>query len=117
MSKRKIMFDPETPLLGLPVVRLSFLIIVGSATLLSVILVLDGDLKPQWDYHGFNHFLEVFRVPLAVIALLVPVIALYGANHRSEQTRKQIQVSQSQNNFANHFKHIEEFEKYLIESL
>ena len=40
-------------------------------------------------------------------------MALLAANHRSEQTKAQISSNAQQNLFANFYKHIEEFEKYI----
>lgn len=67
-------------------------------------------------YKGVNGFLEAYKVPLGILALLFPVIALVAASHRSEQTKKQIIISESQNNFANYYKHVEEFGKLIEKS-
>lgn len=69
---------------------------------------LDWDLSGE----GFNHFVQTFKVPLGLAALLIPGIALLASNHRSVQTRAQIIAAESQNNFSNYYKHLEEFEKY-----
>ncbi|MBO0154594.1 MULTISPECIES: hypothetical protein [Vibrio] len=46
--------------------------------------------------------------------MIIPIVALLAANHRSEQTKEQIRVTNQQNNFANYYKHIEEYEKYAM---
>ncbi|MDZ7660947.1 hypothetical protein [Thiohalophilus sp.] len=46
-------------------------------------------------------------------ALIIPIVALLAANHRSEQTKAQILSNNQQNIFSNYYKHIEEFEKYI----
>jgi hypothetical protein len=50
---------------------------------------------------------------LAIAALIIPIVALLAANHRSEQTKEQIRVTNAQNVFSNYYKHIDEFNKYL----
>ncbi|MEL4271417.1 hypothetical protein [Shewanella xiamenensis] len=67
----------------------------------------------DFSYSGFNNFVEIFKVPIAILALNIPVIAVLGAFHKSEQTRLQIKLSEGQNLFANYFKHIEEFVKHI----
>ena len=44
--------------------------------------------------------------------MIIPAVALIATNHRSEQTREQIRLTNSQNNFTNYYKHLEEFEKF-----
>jgi len=60
-----------------------------------------------------NRILEYYKVPIAIMALLIPLLASLNSAHRSEQTRVQIETSNNQNLFQNHFKNIEEFEKYI----
>ena len=45
-------------------------------------------------------------------AISIPTIAILAANHWSEQSKEQMRLTGLQNTFSNHFKHIEEFEKY-----
>jgi hypothetical protein len=56
---------------------------------------------------------EWFKMPLWVLALLIPVLGLFNANHKSEQTRASMELTKAQNNFANYYKHLEEFSKYV----
>ncbi|WP_404466222.1 hypothetical protein LG331_08015 [Vreelandella aquamarina] len=77
-------------------------------------IFLSSDLTYVPGYMGVNGLLEVFKVPLGILALLFPVVALVSASHRSEQTKKQIIISESQNSFANYYKHVEEFEKITL---
>lgn len=76
---------------------------------------------------GFNYFTDQFKVPAALLAIGFTLVGLCAANHRSEQTKKQIErtssqialtnnqitLTREQNIFANHYKHLEEFEKFL----
>ncbi|WP_372372708.1 hypothetical protein ACDI10_12495 [Vreelandella venusta] len=111
--KKKLSFDPQKSLVELKVIWL----VVGGFSVLSafvaLVVGLNSELSPEYSYVGFNHAVVVFRVPLAIFALIIPIVALLAANHRSEQTKEQIRVSNEQNRFSNYYKHVEEFEKYL----
>lgn len=120
-------FDPEKSLLSLPVVHY----IGGTCLILSIafsipIVLACISLPFSSSGDGINFFALQFKVPLGILAFGLALIGLCGANHRSEQTKRQIQrttdqiartdqqisLTRSQNNFSNYFKHIEEFEKY-----
>lgn len=105
-------FDPRESFFGLTVVKATFSIIVALSVIFSLIIIYNSDIDLDLSYKGFNRFVEIFKVPLGTLALLIPSVALLAANHRSEQTREQILTAQSQNNFSNYYKHIEEFDKY-----
>ncbi|OBV39785.1 hypothetical protein ASR47_10127 [Janthinobacterium psychrotolerans] len=76
---------------------------------------------------GFNKFAELYKVPAAFLAIGFTLVGLCAANHRSEQTKRQIErtslqitlsndqiaLTKKQNIFSNHYKHREEFEKFL----
>lgn len=106
-------FDPHKSFLTLRIVWVTVLILVTMSILSAVIIVFNSELELDLSYSGFNHFISIFRFPLAIAALIIPVVALLAANHRSEQTKEQIKVTNSQNIFSNYYKHIEEFIKYL----
>lgn len=108
------LFNPHKSLMDLKVVRLSIFSTIFLAAVSLLILLLSGNLRYRLDYLGLKFSLEYFSVPISLCALNIPIIALFSANHRSEQTREQMRISSSQNTFANHYKHMEEFEKYLI---
>ena len=76
------------------------------------VIIASSNLNFDPSYSGFNHFLVVFRVPLGVLALSIPILALLAANHRSVQTSAQIESAAGQNKFSNYFKHVEEFQKF-----
>lgn len=105
-------FDPHVSLLDLPIVRWTLGIIVFSSALCAIeIGWLEG--RPiLLNAEGFNNVLEVFKVPIGILATLIPAVALLAANHRSEQAKEQMRLAAAQNIFANHYKHLEEFEDY-----
>lgn len=109
--KRKL-FDPEKSLISLGIFKVVIFIHITVALALSITMIYNSELSPSFSYEGVNFFVEVFRVPLAILALIIPMVALLASNHRSEQTIAQIKSSTSQNTFSNHYKHLEEFEKY-----
>jgi hypothetical protein len=112
-------FDPEKSLFDLSAVRW-----VAAATIIlalgaSLTIAESSNLKFNPDYLGFNSAINIFKVPLGTLAVGLSIIGIFGANHRSEQTKRQIErtvaqveITKSQNNFANYYKHIEEFEKF-----
>lgn len=112
MKNRFFDFDPNKSFIELrslwAVVHSMFAI----SAVISASIIFNSDLYYQPDYIGINNVLTIFKVPLGVLALIIPMVALLAANHRSVQTREQIKMTNSQNIFANHYKHAEEFEKY-----
>lgn len=107
-----MVFDAEKSFFSLSVVRGSAAGLVGVALVSAATIYFNSEVQVDLSYHGFNKLIEIYKFPLGVLALLIPVIAVLGVNHRSEQTRVQIEITSSQNNFSNHFKHLEEFIKY-----
>lgn len=107
-------FDPNKSFFSLPIVHNTTLTIVALSLSISVMIIINSDLWESWNftYQGFNNLLEYFKIPLGILALLIPIGAVYAANHRSEQTKQQLKLTEKQNLFTNYYKHLEEFEKY-----
>ncbi len=105
-------FDPDKSLLSLGIVKCTILATVVTSLFIHGVIAWTSNLELNLTYEGFNNFLKFFQFPIGVLGLNIPLIALYGANHRSEQTKKQISINAEQNHFSNKFKHLEEFEKY-----
>lgn len=109
----KIDFAPEKSLFSLPIVQwsasITFLLAIISTAVIAAHMI-----EIPWDFSGpgFNNFAIAYKVPAAFLAIGFTIIGLCGANHRSEQSRAQMRLAESQNIFSNHYKHIEEFEKY-----
>lgn len=81
----------------------------------AIIIIYNSELQPNYTYTGLNNALTIFKIPLGILALIIPIVALLAANHRSEQTKEQMYLASANNNFANFYKHTEEFESYLME--
>lgn len=63
--------------------------------------------------HMGEYFYAVFRKPVIVFSLSLPIIALIANHHRSLQTHKQIETSKENNYFNNYLKHLEQFKEYI----
>ncbi len=116
MSKR-VYFEPEKSLIELGVLWWTVGILAVLSGIVATVIICNSDLVWDFSYEGFNQAITIFKVPLAILALIIPIVALLAANHRSEQTKKQIIVVGGQNNFANYYKHVEEFNKYLNDTI
>ena len=64
----------------------------------------------------FNNFFTLYKFPISVMGLSIPLSAIAAAIHRSEETSRQILLTQSQfnetlsqNKFSNYIKHKEDF--------
>lgn len=64
---------------------------------------------------GMNNFLQMFKLPLGIASLALPIVAVVAANHRSMQTAQQIKAQNSQNIFSNHLEHKDFFAKFIDE--
>ncbi|MBN7768238.1 hypothetical protein JYP33_21070, partial [Pectobacterium brasiliense] len=64
---------------------------------------------------GYTNFLSMFSLPIGVLSLSIPLVAIVAHIHRTIQTEVQIQESRGKNlsdTFYSHHKyHIEEFSK------
>jgi hypothetical protein len=105
-----------------PIIRqIPFLITNGIIILAFIVLTIGilffDQYKLSMTPHGYATFIEIFKLPLAVLAIIVPFNAFYISYIRSEQSRIQIQLLSSANNFSNYYKHFEEFEKHLKRNL
>lgn len=93
-----------------------FPICLGLAVASSIYFNGEYYFKP--DHMGFNNLYDDFKVSFWVSGLSIPLVAMVASMHRSEQdarqievSKKQIEIQRIQNNFVNHFKHIEEHGK------
>ena len=112
---KKLAFDPATSFFELTPVRIVAITIIMLAVISTLFIVKDPALELTFSltHEGFNNFITIFKFPIGLLATLIPIGAVFVANHRSEQTKAQIEAAQNNNNFTNYFKHIEEFEKHL----
>lgn len=106
-------FDPYEAFFNLPIVRLFLLGITTTAILLSLIIIYHSNLVFDFSYKGINNLLTIFKVPLGILATLIPVLAVLAANHISEQSKESNRLSKEQNTFTNYYHHIDIFSQYI----
>ncbi|ELI5380675.1 hypothetical protein RRJ87_002832 [Vibrio parahaemolyticus] len=107
------MKNHDLALTDLPEFRWTLSALLTISMVLFAVIAHNSELTWRLDYEGFNFFVKAFSVPIAVLTSIIPLIGFIALNHRSVQTREQIQLARSQNLFTNYYKHIEEFEKYV----
>ncbi|WP_182038966.1 hypothetical protein [Vibrio alginolyticus] len=112
-TKLSDQFDPHSSFITLPIVWQVASLLVGTSTFISIVIICNTPITWDFSADGFNYFISTFRFPIAILALIIPIIALLAANHRSEQTKEQIRAANQQNIFTNYYKHLEEFKKYV----
>ncbi|WP_273527058.1 hypothetical protein [Pseudomonas sp.] len=79
------------------------------ATIFASIIAANSELTLDLSYNGFNKFIDIFKFPMGVLALIFPLVALVATNHRSRQSATQIKQGREQNTFSNFYKHKESF--------
>lgn len=107
------MFNPDLPVTKLLVFK-AVLILGGILTVGTTVAIgYHTNLSLCFTATCFNNLLEFFKVPIRLLAATLSIIGLIALAHRSEQSAKQIKLSESQNNFSNYYKHREEFENHI----
>lgn len=103
----------DMTLTELPEFRWTLGVLLFISAVLFGVIAYNSDLVFQWDYEGFNFFVKAFSVPIAILTSVIPIVGFIALNHRSVQTKEQIELARSQNLFTNYYKHLEEFENYI----
>jgi hypothetical protein len=113
-SKKIFMEQPKERLFGLDLVKaLTLVVSLPFFISLGIVLFSASKLSLQLDIDGLNYFfLEAMRVPNSIFLVYLALLGLIASNHRSEQSKEQLMTVNSQNNFVNYYKHLEEFEHY-----
>lgn len=106
----------EKSLFQLTAFHLALWIPIIVAVLVAIYIFISSDLIYLKGYTGLNNLWDIFKVPLALFSLVFPSVALVTANHRSIQSKKQIELSIKQNTLKNYYESIHEFESYLDSS-
>lgn len=83
------------------------------SSVIAILIISNSNLKLDLSYMGFNRFVDMFKVPLSILALAFPLIALVSTNHRSSQASETLKRNSFQQTFSNYFTHREEFLKVL----
>lgn len=110
---KSLKFKPNAGFFELKVVWLTIALILAASVALMAIIYFDSEMpKGCFNYECVNNFLTIFKVPIGITALLIPILAVYATNHRSIQSKAAAEIAQAQNTFVNYYKHLDEFEKY-----
>lgn len=62
---------------------------------------------------GYDNFLQIFKLPIGVLSLSIPLVAIVAHIHRTIQTAEQIQTTRRKNAADSFFSH----HKFMIEAL
>ncbi|WP_049629330.1 hypothetical protein [Cellvibrio sp. pealriver] len=106
-------FDPDKSFFNLFIVRLFIGALAAASIAVTIIIIKNSNLEADYSYKGINQLLTVFKVPLSILATLIPILAVFAANHISEQSKESNRLSKEQNTFSNYYSHIEFFTKYM----
>jgi hypothetical protein len=109
---KKFTVDPEKSFTQLYLLWFGVVLIVSLSIAVGVTILCHENLSFELDGDGFNNFVQIYKFPLGILAVIIPYIAFIATTHRSVQAKEQIILSRAQNNFSNYFKHLEEFEKF-----
>ncbi len=107
-----MLFDPNKDFFHLPILWITLGALLACAAIISAVIIIHSHLYFDFSYKGLNNAVTIFKIPLSLIALSIPIIAIYSSNHKSAQTRKQMQSAFHQNVLFNHHSRVEEFCSY-----
>ena len=68
--------------------------------------------SPQFDSEGFSNFITISKLPIGLMSLTIPFVAVVNNMHRTIQTNAQIIESQKKNisdSYYSHFKYITDY--------
>lgn len=109
-------FSPDKSFLSLWQVWITIIAILLVAGYLSYEIYSSDSYTSCHTANCYNSFLNDFKFPLGIVTLLIPLLAIYAAQHRSEISIAQIEATESQNRFTNYYKHLEEFQRLMEKS-
>ncbi|MFV9373434.1 hypothetical protein ABQ485_02135 [Citrobacter portucalensis] len=62
--------------------------------------------SPQFNSDGFNNFIAISKLPIALLSLSIPFVAVVANIHRTVQTNRQIQEAKQKNLSDSHYSHL-----------
>lgn len=62
--------------------------------------------SPQFDSDGFNNFITISKLPIALLSLSIPFVAVVANIHRTVQTNLQIEEAKQKNLSDSHYSHL-----------
>ncbi|WP_286272532.1 hypothetical protein [Thalassotalea hakodatensis] len=106
-------FSANKSFFQLGVVWFTFSIILIIAIVLTYGVTINENYVGCISAKCYETFIDSYKLPIGILSLLIPIGAIYAAQHRSEISIAQIKSIESQNKFANYYKHLEEFNNLL----
>lgn len=91
--------------------RLSFEIPIILSLLFFYFINSNNELIYSFKINDLKNLLNSLYIPITLLSLSIPLVAISAAIHRSIETALQIEIQDIQNRLSNHFKHLEEFKK------
>lgn len=89
---------------------LCFPLALSAATAIGIsYLIWDKFLFDISSVESFKNFYEIYKIPLALLSASPVTAGIAAIIHRSDETAKQIQLTEGKNNFENYIKHNELF--------
>lgn len=83
------------------------------AALLCIPLWFDKNINLSLTYSGYENFLSIFKLPIGVWSLSIPLVAIVAHIHRTIQTASQIEATKAKNLSDSFFSH----HKFVTEAL
>lgn len=62
--------------------------------------------SPSFTNEGFNSFIAISKLPIALLSLSIPFVAIVSNIHRTVQTNRQIEESKQKNLSDSHYSHL-----------
>lgn len=101
---------------SLPEVLMSLVLGIGIAVYIAHLNIIETELTLANSLQGSSindFFLYTLKVPIGVLAALTALLALFAANHRSQQSAYSMKLLKTQNDFSNYYSHRKEFRDHL----
>lgn len=100
--------------------RLDFILSIATPILISIITgatiaYSEPALKLCFTAACYSGFVDIFKFPITIAALAFPLAGIVAAYHRSIETSKQINISETNNTFSNYIKHRDDFIEHLTQ--
>ena len=67
---------------------------------------------PQFDSEGFNNFILISKLPIGMLSLTIPFVAVVNNIHRTIQTNTQIEAAQKKNLSDSYYSHFKYYTDY-----
>lgn len=94
------MIESEKKLTELFSFKIAIYLPLVASILFAIIIYQNSSLILDPSFNGFNQLLDIYKVPLGILALAFPFVAIVASNHRSVQSKAQIRLALDQNKLS-----------------